>query len=99
MKAIIQRVLNASVLVGGKTISSIDRGLLVLIGISRDDTQADADYMYVYPCCFLFLPSSTLSVYARCMLHTARTLAATVSVRSCKRAFLSQKKASHGRGG
>ncbi|KAL6455878.1 hypothetical protein MHYP_G00357290 [Metynnis hypsauchen] len=45
MKAIIQRVTKASVTVGEEQISSIGRGLCVLLGISADDTQRDAEYM------------------------------------------------------
>ncbi|KAM9856562.1 D-aminoacyl-tRNA deacylase 1 [Aulostomus maculatus] len=45
MKAIIQRVTRASVTVGDEQISSIGRGLCVLLGISVEDTQRDADYM------------------------------------------------------
>lgn len=45
MKAIIQRVTQASVTVGEETVSSIGRGLCVLLGISIDDTQKDADYI------------------------------------------------------
>ena len=44
-RAIIQRVLSASVTVGGQTISSIHRGLVVLVGISRTDTLHDCDYI------------------------------------------------------
>lgn len=32
-------------LVDGKVISQIGQGLCVLIGISRDDTEADSDWM------------------------------------------------------
>ncbi|WVQ98676.1 D-tyrosyl-tRNA(Tyr) deacylase [Kwoniella sp. CBS 9459] len=42
MKAVIQKVVNASVAVDGQTISSIGRGLLVLVGIDRHDTPSDA---------------------------------------------------------
>ncbi|WVF72254.1 D-tyrosyl-tRNA(Tyr) deacylase [Kwoniella sp. CBS 6097] len=42
MKAVIQKVVNASVAVDGQTISSIGRGLLVLVGIDRYDTPSDA---------------------------------------------------------
>ncbi|WWD15855.1 D-tyrosyl-tRNA(Tyr) deacylase [Kwoniella shandongensis] len=42
MKAVVQRVVNASVAVDGETISSIGRGLLVLVGIDRYDEPADA---------------------------------------------------------
>uniref|UniRef100_A0A8C7HFV1 D-aminoacyl-tRNA deacylase n=1 Tax=Oncorhynchus kisutch TaxID=8019 RepID=A0A8C7HFV1_ONCKI len=45
MKAIIQRVTTASVSVGEVPISSIGRGLCVLLGISMEDTQKDVDYM------------------------------------------------------
>ncbi|KAM6972027.1 D-aminoacyl-tRNA deacylase 1 [Aplochiton taeniatus] len=45
MKAIIQRVTQASVTVGGEQINSIGRGLCVLLGISLEDTQKDVDYM------------------------------------------------------
>ncbi|CAI5678976.1 unnamed protein product [Oreochromis niloticus] len=45
MKAIIQRVTKASVTVGEEQISSIGRGLCVLLGISVEDTQRDAEYM------------------------------------------------------
>ncbi|KAM9313983.1 D-aminoacyl-tRNA deacylase 1 [Pholidichthys leucotaenia] len=45
MKAIVQRVTRATVTVGEEQISSIGRGLCVLLGISVDDTQRDAEYM------------------------------------------------------
>ncbi|KAM3622937.1 uncharacterized protein V6R79_005059 [Siganus canaliculatus] len=45
MRAIIQRVTTASVTVGEEQVSSIGRGLCVLLGISTDDTQRDADYI------------------------------------------------------
>lgn len=45
MKAIIQRVTKATVTVGEEQISSIGRGLCILLGISAQDTQRDADYM------------------------------------------------------
>ena len=45
MRLVIQRVKESSVTVNGSTIGSIRSGLLVLIGISRQDTPAEADYM------------------------------------------------------
>ncbi|XP_063980496.1 D-aminoacyl-tRNA deacylase 1 isoform X3 [Diachasmimorpha longicaudata] len=45
MKAIIQRVTQASVTVHGQVISSIANGLCVLVGIKTDDTLADVEYM------------------------------------------------------
>jgi len=40
MKAVIQRVREASVSVDGKVVGEIGEGLLVLAGIARDDTEA-----------------------------------------------------------
>ena len=41
MKAVIQRVTNASVTINTKIVSQIDSGLLVLIGIEPNDTEED----------------------------------------------------------
>ncbi len=43
MIGLLQRVRSASVVVDGQTIGNISRGLLVLVGIERDDTEARAD--------------------------------------------------------
>ena len=43
MKAVLQRVLSAKVEVEGKVISSIDQGLLTLLGIERGDKQEDLE--------------------------------------------------------
>ena len=45
MKAVIQRVLSASVSVDGKEVGSINRGLLIFIGVAKHDTSADLDYI------------------------------------------------------
>ena len=45
MRAVIQRVTSAAVSVDGKTVSQIGNGLLVLLGIGRDDTDKDRDYL------------------------------------------------------
>ena len=45
MRLVIQRVKESKVTVNGSTTGSIRSGLLVLIGISREDTRAEADYM------------------------------------------------------
>lgn len=45
MRALIQRVNHASVEVSGEIISSIQLGLLVLIGVSENDLRADAEYL------------------------------------------------------
>ena len=43
MRALVQRVLRASVTVDGVTVSQIGAGLLVLLGVARDDTERDAE--------------------------------------------------------
>lgn len=45
MRAIVQRVTQASVSVDGEVISSIGKGLCVLLGISKYDTPKDIEYM------------------------------------------------------
>ena len=45
MRAVIQRVNKSSVTVKNKIIGKIDSGLLVLLGISREDEKKDADYL------------------------------------------------------
>ena len=45
MKAVIQRVSNASVSVGGRVCGSIDSGLLVYLGVAAEDSEADAVWM------------------------------------------------------
>ncbi len=47
MKTLLQRVSRASVRVDGEIVGSIGPGLLVLLGVERDDVTADADYMAV----------------------------------------------------
>jgi len=45
MRAVVQRVSRASVTVEGQVVGRIDRGLLVLLGVTHADTEADADYL------------------------------------------------------
>ena len=45
MRAVIQREKKSSVTVKNKIIGKIDSGLLVLLGISREDEKKDADYL------------------------------------------------------
>ena len=45
MRCVVQRVTSSSVSVDGKTVGSIGPGLMVLIGVSSDDTEADLKYM------------------------------------------------------
>jgi D-tyrosyl-tRNA(Tyr) deacylase len=45
MRAVLQRVTRAAVRVGGETVGEIGRGLVVLLGVARDDTDTDARYL------------------------------------------------------
>ena len=45
MKAVIQRVLSASVAVDGNEVGTINRGFLILLGIEKDDGPEDLDYV------------------------------------------------------
>lgn len=45
MRAVVQRVSQASVLVDGATVSAIGQGLLVFVGVSAGDTEADVEYL------------------------------------------------------
>ena len=45
MKALLQRVSQASVTVEGELISSIGKGLLVFLGIHHDDTEKQTDWL------------------------------------------------------
>ena len=43
MRAVVQRVTEARVSVGGEFVGGIGRGLCVLLGVGHQDTEADAD--------------------------------------------------------
>ena len=45
MKAVVQRVLDATVTVNGALKGGVDAGLLVYLGVARDDTTHDADWL------------------------------------------------------
>jgi D-aminoacyl-tRNA deacylase len=45
MRAVVQRVTGARVEVAGKPVGEIGAGLLVLLGVAREDTRDDADYL------------------------------------------------------
>ena len=45
MRALVQRVSRASVTVSGETVAAIGPGLLVLVGVSRADSERDADWL------------------------------------------------------
>ncbi|MFN2745108.1 MULTISPECIES: D-aminoacyl-tRNA deacylase [unclassified Bacillus (in: firmicutes)] len=45
MKLVVQRVTEASVSVNGETVGKIGAGLMVLVGVTHDDTSEDAAYL------------------------------------------------------
>ena len=45
MRAVIQRVTRARVNVDDRVVGEIGKGLVVLLGVARDDTESDADYL------------------------------------------------------
>lgn len=45
MLAVVQRVKKSTVTVDGTTVGKINNGLMVLLGVSKEDTKTDADYL------------------------------------------------------
>lgn len=45
MRAVIQRVSQAKVVVDDNTVGQINRGFMILLGVHEEDTQADVDYL------------------------------------------------------
>jgi len=45
MRAVIQRVSKASVIVDGEAVGQIERGVVVLVGVTHDDTQEQAEWL------------------------------------------------------
>jgi len=45
MRAVVQRVTEGSVTVDGRIVGRIGSGLLVLLGVSKSDTETSADYL------------------------------------------------------
>jgi len=45
MRAVVQRVTRAQVTVTGDVVGEIANGLVIFLGIARDDTEKDADYL------------------------------------------------------
>ncbi len=56
MKAVIQRVSEASVTIGGQVKSSIHTGLLVLLGVGHDDSEEDVEYLVRKICAMRIFP-------------------------------------------
>lgn len=43
MKAVLQRVINSNVVIDGKVHGSVEKGYMILLGVVKGDTKADAD--------------------------------------------------------
>ena len=65
MKAVIQRVTSANVVVKGETLGAIDRGFLILLGVHEDDTEKEADVVV-----FVAVLPYSQYIYAEGMLST-----------------------------
>jgi D-tyrosyl-tRNA(Tyr) deacylase len=51
MKAVIQRVTSASVVVGGETVGAIGKGVLIFLGVEKKDDESKADWLAGKICC------------------------------------------------
>jgi len=45
MRAVVQRVSKASVMVDDEIVGQVQKGLLVLLGVGQEDSETDADYL------------------------------------------------------
>ena len=45
MRILVQRVKNAKVVIGGQNISGINQGLLILVGVGKDDAEGDIEHL------------------------------------------------------
>jgi len=45
VKAVVQRVAKSAVTVDGQTVGTIDRGVMVLLGVAQGDSEKDAAYL------------------------------------------------------
>lgn len=61
MKLVIQRCQEASVSVAGETVGTIQNGLMVLIGVGKDDTE---DQSFIKRCEWLII--ADFAVYPLC---------------------------------
>jgi D-aminoacyl-tRNA deacylase len=45
MRAVIQRVKESSVFIDGESVAKIGSGMMVLLGVARDDSEKEADFL------------------------------------------------------
>ncbi|MFL5308064.1 MAG: D-aminoacyl-tRNA deacylase [Polyangia bacterium] len=85
MKTVVQRVTRAEVRVGGEVVGTIDRGLVLLVGVEKGDGEADADATARKVAALRIFPNRTpMDVTAAdlgggCLVISQFTLCATLS--------------------
>ncbi len=45
MRAVVQRVISSEVKIDGKTVGKIDKGFLILLGVTHSDTEKDVEWL------------------------------------------------------
>ncbi len=45
MRAVVQRVKESSVIIEGQSVATIGQGLMVLLGVARNDSEKEADFL------------------------------------------------------
>ncbi len=84
MKSVLQRVSRAAVRVDGTEVGAIERGALLLVGVERGDTEADADATVRKVAALRFFPGRTpmdrtlVEVGGSCLVVSQFTLLGTV---------------------
>jgi len=86
MRSVVQRVSSASVTVDGEVVGAIDRGVLILVGVQRGDTEADAlatarkiAGLRIFPSETKAMDRALSDVDGACLVVSQFTLAATLS--------------------
>lgn len=84
MKTVVQRVSRAAVRVSGETVGAVERGALLLVGVERGDTEADADATAEKIARLRFFPGATpmdrtlVDVDGGCLVVSQFTLAGRI---------------------
>ena len=85
MKLLIQRVKRSSVKVEGRSIASIDEGLLVFVGIEKGDSEKECDWLArkltglrIFPSSHQVMDQSVLDVKGSVLVVSQFTLAANL---------------------
>ena len=58
MRVLVQRVSQAAVMIGGRTVGAIDRGLLLLVGFNQTDTPESSAWMADKVCGLRIFPDA-----------------------------------------